>query len=83
MTSNFEVVQQLIQLEQELLDGSNPDTSWEYDSTIITKLETPFSAWQEAFESRNRSLANASKWSDVLSPTIEEDGVVINRQLKK
>ena len=71
VTSNFEVVQQLIQLEQELLDGSNPDTSWEYDSTIITKLETPFSAWQEAFESRNRSLVNASKWSDVLSPTID------------
>ena len=40
VTSNFEVVKQLIQLEKELLDGSNPDTSWEYDSTIITKLET-------------------------------------------
>ncbi len=71
VTSNFEVVQQLIQLEKELLDGSNPDTSWEYDSTIITKLETPFSAWGDAFESRNRSLENASKWSDVLSPTID------------
>jgi len=70
VTSNFDNMQALMILEKELLEGTNPDNSWDY-STIITKLETPFSAWSEAFESRNRSLENATKWSDVLSPTIE------------
>ncbi len=71
ITGNFVIMKDLVKLEKELLDGSNPDTSWEYDSTYVMKLETPFQAWEEAFESRNRSLENATKWSDVLQPPIE------------
>ncbi|DAC37492.1 MAG TPA: hypothetical protein D7H83_08010, partial [Candidatus Poseidoniales archaeon] len=66
VTSNFSLVKELIQLEAELLDGTNPDTSWEYSSTVIVKLETPFAAWEEAFNSRNKSFENSTKWSEVL-----------------
>ena len=72
MTSNLTRVQALMQLEVEFNDGTNPQTSWEYDSLYIDRLVTPFSAWSDAFESRNRSLENASQWADVLLPEIED-----------
>ena len=71
VTSNFAIFQQLLQLEHEFKEGTNPETAWDSQSTKITKLETPFQSWEEAFSSRNRSLTNATKWSDVLQPTIE------------
>ena len=71
VTGNFAVMKELVKLENELLNGSNPETSWEYDSTFVYKLQTPFQSWEDAFSSRNRSLENATKWSDVLQPPIE------------
>ena len=71
ITSNLSRVQDLMQLEEEFLDGSNPQTSWGYDNLYIDRVITPFSAWSDAFESRNRSLENASQWADVLLPEIE------------
>ena len=71
ITSDFSLVQKLMQLEAELLDGSNSSTSWDNEEVIVAKLQTPFSAWSDAFESRNRSLENATKWADVLQPPIE------------
>ena len=71
VTGNFAVMKELMKLENELLNGSNPETSWEYDSTFVYKLQTPFQSWEDAFSSRNRSLENATKWSDVLQPPIE------------
>jgi len=71
ITSNLSRVQDLMQLEEEFLDGSNPTTSWEYENLYIDRVITPFSAWNDAFESRNRSLDNASQWADVLLPEIE------------
>ncbi len=72
MTSNLTRVQALMQLEVEFNEGTNPQTSWEYDQLFIDRLITPFSAWSDAFESRNRSLENASQWADVLLPEIED-----------
>ncbi|HJM41275.1 MAG TPA: hypothetical protein QF514_03515 [Candidatus Thalassarchaeaceae archaeon] len=72
ITSNLSRVQYLMQLEEEFLDGSNPETSWEYENLYIDRIITPFSAWSDAFESRNRSLQNASQWANVLLPEIEE-----------
>ena len=72
LTNNLSRVQALMQLEQEALDGSNPATAWEGGSTIIQRIETPFKRWSEAFESRNRSLSDASSFGDVLQPTISE-----------
>ncbi|MDP7328902.1 MAG: hypothetical protein QF612_03545 [Candidatus Thalassarchaeaceae archaeon] len=71
ITSNLSRVQDLMQLEEEFLDGSNPQTSWEYENLYIDRVITPFSAWSDAFESRNRSLENASQWANVLLPEIE------------
>ena len=72
ITSNLSRVQYLMLLEEEFLDGSNPETSWEYENLYIDRIITPFSAWSDAFESRNRSLQNASQWANVLLPEIEE-----------
>ncbi|MDP6323958.1 MAG: hypothetical protein QF684_00115 [Candidatus Thalassarchaeaceae archaeon] len=72
ITSNLSRVQYLMQLEEEFLNGSNPETSWEYENLYIDRIITPFSAWSDAFESRNRSLQNASQWANVLLPEIEE-----------
>ena len=72
MTSNLSRVQELMQLEEEFHDGSNSQTSWEYDSLVrVDRVVTPFSAWSDAFESRNRSLESAAQWADVLLPEIE------------
>ena len=72
ITSDLSRVQELIQLEAEFLDGTNPQTSWDHDTLYIDRVVTPFSAWSDAFESRNRSLENASQWADVLLPEIED-----------
>lgn len=83
LTNNLTRVQDLLQLETEFLDGSNPDTSWdsciaenaedcEYSSLNIDRVITPFGAWSDAFDSRNRSLQEATRWADVLQPEIEE-----------
>ena len=83
LTNNLTRVQDLLQLESEFLDGSNPDTSWdscvaedsadcEYSSLNIDRVITPFGAWSDAFDSRNRSLQEATRWADVLQPEIEE-----------
>ena len=71
ITSNLSRVQELMQLEEEFLDGTNPQTSWEYDALYIDRIITPFSAWSDAFDSRNRSLRNATQWANVLLPEIE------------
>lgn len=81
ITNNLSRVQELMQLEDEFLDGSNPLTSWdscldfndcEANSLYIDRVITPFSAWSDAFDSRNRSLIDATRWADVLVPEIEE-----------
>ena len=72
ITSNLTRVQELMQLEDEFLDGSNPETSWESEALYIDRIVTPFAAWSDAFDSRNRSLENASQWADVLLPENEE-----------
>ncbi|MDE0707827.1 MAG: hypothetical protein OSB33_02645 [Candidatus Poseidoniales archaeon] len=71
ITSNLSRVQELMQLEEEFLDGTNPQTAWEYDELYIDRIITPLSAWSDAFDSRNRSLENATQWADVLLPENE------------
>ena len=72
ITNNLSRVQDLMQLEQEFSDGTNPDTAWTYDELDIKRVVTPFSAWSDAFESRNRSLVNATQWANILLPEIED-----------
>ena len=83
LTNNLTRVQDLMQLEREFQDGSNPQTSWQscelndptncqYNSLHIDRVVTPFSAWSDAFDTRNKSLENATRWGDVLQPLNEE-----------
>ena len=72
ITNNLSRVQELMQLEREFSDGTNPDTAWTYDGLDIKRIMTPFSAWSDAFESRNRSLENATQWANLLLPEIED-----------
>lgn len=65
-------VQELLNLEHEAMAGTNPDTSWHTNKTTLDRIQSPFSLWDEAFDSRNRSLENATGWNDVLQPLIEE-----------
>ena len=39
---------------------------------FLSRIITPFSAWSDAFDARNRSLGNATQWADVLVPEIED-----------
>ena len=72
LTGDFDLVERLMQLENELMDGSNSSTSWDETHVIVSRVETPYSIWAEAFASRNRSLENATEWHDVLFPLLDE-----------
>ncbi len=72
LTNNLSRVQSLMNLKEELLDGTNSSTAWPSKETEIVRIVTPFDAWSKAFSSRNRSLENASIWADVLKPTLEQ-----------
>jgi len=72
LTGDFDLVERLMQLEKELIDGSNSSTSWDEKHVTISRVETPYSIWAEAFASRNRSLENATEWHDVLLPKLDE-----------
>ena len=70
LTNNLSRVQQLMMLEKEALDGSNPDTSWDATHVHLERIVTPMQYWSSAFAVHNRSLANATQWNDVMEPTL-------------
>jgi len=72
VSNNLTRVQALLQLEQEILSGSDPQTAWIEPHVWIHRIESPISTWESAFASRNRSLSNASQWADVMQPIIEQ-----------
>jgi len=72
LTGDFDLVKKLMQLEKELMDGSNSSTSWDEKQVKVSRVETPYSIWADAFDSRNRSLENATEWHDVLLPQLDE-----------
>lgn len=65
-------VQELLSIENEAFSGENPATVWHTDSTTLDRIQSPFTLWEEAFASRNRSLTEAGGWNDVLQPELEE-----------
>ncbi len=71
-TNNLSRVQKLLSLEEAIRNNENNISLLSSGEEYISKLRTPFNAWDEAFLSKNRSLKNATKWADVLQPTIEE-----------
>ena len=65
-------VQELLSIEKEAFAGENPDTAWHTDVTELNRIQSPFTLWEEAFTSRNRSLGEAEGWSDLLQPLLED-----------
>ena len=72
LTSNFSRVEQLFNIEQEARTSTDSTYSFDSNKVYIQRLETPFSAWEGAFNTRNKSLANADSWGEVLQPTNEQ-----------
>ena len=72
LTSNFSRIQELFSIESDLISGDNRNLSYDSKITFINRLETPFSSWSDALESRNRDLKNASSWNEVLQPVLED-----------
>ena len=72
LTNNLTRVQKLLSLKKDI--DTNKDNLSLLDpkgTEYVSKIVSPFDAWENAFNSKNRSLINASKWADVLQPTIE------------
>ena len=65
-------VQELLSIEKEAFAGENPDTAWHTDVTELNRIQSPFTLWEDAFTSRNRSLVEAGGWNDVLQPMLED-----------
>ena len=65
-------VQELLNIEKEAFAGENPDTAWHTDVTELNRIQSPFTLWEDAFTSRNRSLAEAAGWGDLLQPLLED-----------
>ena len=72
LTNNISRVQNLLQLENDAMNNQSSPYFFASNELIVENIETPFSRWSEAFESRNRSLENATQWSEVLTPVIED-----------
>ena len=72
LTSNLTRVQKLLSLKASIESNENNflylDPS---GSEYISKIISPLDAWNNAFNSRNQSLINATKWGDLLQPPIE------------
>ena len=72
LTNNLSRVQNLLQLENDAMNNQSSPYYFASNEVLVENIETPFSQWSKAFESRNRSLGNATQWSEVLSPVIED-----------
>ena len=73
LTNNLTRVQKLLNLENEIIKKENENLSFSSidENLFFIDIKSPLNAWSDAFNSRNKSLINASKWSDLLQPPIE------------
>ena len=71
LTNNLTRVQGLLKLEDNAMNNETSPYYFASNRVHPSNIETPFSRWSSAFESRNKSLENASTWTELLSPIIE------------
>ncbi len=72
LTNNLTRVQKLLSLKDDIDTNKNNLSLLDPKGTeYVSKIVSPLDAWENAFNSKNRSLINANKWADVLQPTIE------------
>ncbi|MEE3134216.1 MAG: hypothetical protein VX277_00200, partial [Candidatus Thermoplasmatota archaeon] len=72
LTNNLTRVKSLLSLEQDILNNEDNIAFLNDNSAYIATVSSPLNKWSDAFNSRNRSLENATKWADLLQPTLEE-----------
>ena len=72
LTNNLTRVKSLLSLEQDIINNENNIALLNDNSAYIATVSSPLNKWSDAFNSRNRSLENATKWADLLQPTLEE-----------
>lgn len=72
ITSNFTRVTTLMEIENSASGQIPNNYSFDAEKVYIKRLETPFSAWEGAFQSRNKSILNSSNWGEVLQPVNEQ-----------
>ncbi len=72
LTNNLTRVKTLLSLEQDILNNKDNIAFLNDNSSYIDTVSSPLNKWSDAFNSRNRSLENATKWADVLQPLLED-----------
>lgn len=72
LTNNLTRVKSLLSLEQDIINNEDNIAFLNDNSAYIATVSSPLNKWSDAFNSRNRSLENATKWADLLQPTLEE-----------
>lgn len=70
LTTNLSRVHDLMDIEAGAISAEG-EYAFDVEHTWIERLETPFARWSAAFASQNRSMSEASMWSDVLQPPME------------
>ena len=65
-------VQELLSIEKEAFSGEEPATAWHTDVTKLNRIQSPYTLWEDAFSSRNRSLVEAEGWNELLEPLLED-----------
>ncbi len=73
LSANFSRVSELLDIENLSLNEIENQYTLNSNEVTIERLETPYSAWEAAFNSRNKSIRNSSNWGEVLQP-INDDG---------
>ena len=72
LTNNLTRVKSLLSLEQDIINNKDNIALLNDNSAYIATVSSPLNKWSDAFNSRNRSLENATKWADLLQPALEE-----------
>jgi len=71
LTNNLSRVQKLLSLEEKITSNENNIGLLSNSTEYIEEIKSPIKTWLDAFDSRNRSLINATKWADVLQPIVK------------
>ena len=72
LTNNLTRVKSLLALEENITNNKDNIAFLTNETEYIAEISSPLRAWSNAFNSKNRSLTNATQWADVLQPQLTE-----------
>ena len=73
LTGNFSRVSQLLSIENSINNEESSAFKLNHNEVYLKRLESPVSAWESAFLTRNESITESSSWGEVLQP-LNDDG---------